>query len=330
MYGVNSSMSDDLGAAVDFIKKHDNFLLSTHVNPDGDGLGGVMALSWLIEKLGKKSEIIIESRPPGVYDFFTDYKKIGHYDANKSHGPYDAVIIADAPGAFRLGDVANLVSDSAEILIIDHHPTEKTNGTCRYIDTSSASTTQLVLRMIEKIGFILDKACAEYLYTGILIDTGRFRFSNTSPDVMRAAGKLLEAGVSPDFISERLFYHNTYETTKALGQVIDSIQLHHGGKIASAHFTLETVESDEFKKVDTEGFVNRALAIQGVEVAFLAREVKKGVTRASLRAKHDVDVNKIANKLGGGGHAKAAGCTIEKPLEPAMELLIETLAGALE
>lgn len=329
MYGVDSGMSDDLASAVDFIKKHDNFLLSTHVNPDGDGLGGVMALSWLIEKLGKKCEIIIDSEPPVVYDFFTDYEKISRFDTNKSYDRYDAVIIADAPGVFRLGDVAGLVPDSAEILIIDHHPTEKTNGTCRCIDTSSASTTQIVLRMLEEAGFILDKACAEYLYTGILIDTGRFRFSNTSPDVMKAAGKLLETGLSPDFISERLFYHNTYETTKALGKMLDSIELHHGGKIASSYFTLDTVMSEEFKKVDTEGFVNRALAIQGVEVAFLAREIKKGVTRASLRAKHDVDVNKIANQLGGGGHAKAAGCTIEKPLEPAIGTLVAAFTEVL-
>ena len=214
-----------------------------------------------------------------------------------------------------------------KILIIDHHPSDEPQGTARFIDESASSSAEMVYRLIKADGeFLLDKACAEYLYSGVVIDTGRFRFSNTSPETMRAAADLLEAGALPADIAERLFFHNSHETTMALGRLINTLELHLDKKVATVEFDYEFVSSNEWKKIDTEGFVNHPLAIVGVQVAALLREIKPGVTRASLRAKHGFNVNLLANEFGGGGHAKAAGLTIEEPLAIAKAKLLDAIA----
>lgn len=313
--------------ALSFIDKGERFLISTHVNPDGDGLGSVMALKWLIEKKGKRADIVIDSAPPATYEYFVNYDSIHQFgEAGAPTGKYDKVIIADAPHKERLGQVVKLFADDAKILIIDHHPPDNLQGAAGYIDESASSSAEMVYRLLEAAGESLDKACAEYLYTGVLIDTGRFRFSNTVPSTLRAGADLVAAGASPSDIAERLFFHNSYETTMALGRLISTLELHLDGKFATVFFDYDFVSSKEWKKIDTEGFVNHPLAIVGVQVAALLREIKPGVTRASLRAKHDFNVNLLANEFDGGGHKKAAGCTIKAPLAEAKSILLNAVA----
>ncbi len=323
-------MSDSPDPAIRFIEGRSRILVSTHVNPDGDGIGAVLALKWALSQRGVDADIIIESEPPETLGFLANYQWVGRMSEEAGNvAPYDTVIVADAPHTERLGAVKSLISDNAEILIIDHHPTDQPEGTARYINESASSSCELVYNIITAMGLSPDKDCSEYLYTGIIVDTGRFRFSNTSHTVLRIASELVKAGADPNNITERLFYHNTIETTMALGRMINSIKLHLGGKMATACYSHEFVTSEEWKKVDTEGFVNHALAIRGVEVAALLREVKPGVTRASLRSKNDFDVNRLANTLGGGGHSKAAGCTIEEDLSTAIKKLVKAVKERL-
>ncbi len=314
-----------------FIKDHDRFLISTHINPDGDGLGSAMALKWAILRLGKKAEIVIESDPPKMFDFFANYDWIKTVDEQAGGmGKSNVAIIVDAPTVERIGNAKSLIADDADIICIDHHVSSENFGNVNYIDHTSAASAEMVYRIIKALGLSVEASVAEYIYTGILIDTGRFKFSNTSPAVLAIASELVAAGADPSKISERLYSNNTYETTMALGKLLESIELHLDKKVATCQFDLEFVSSDDWGKVDTEGFVNHALAIQGVEVAALLREPKPGVTRASLRAKHDFDVNELASVFGGGGHAKAAGCTINAPLEEAKKMLLEEIGKRLQ
>jgi phosphoesterase RecJ-like protein len=323
-------MENEPQDALAFLDAGERFLVSTHVNPDGDGIGSALALAWLIDRLGKSAVIVIDSVPPTILDYLANYDTILQFGTEGAPSEtFDQVVIVDAPFVKRLGGATALIADNAQVLIIDHHPTDDPSDGPRYIDQSASSSAELVYRLICAANIPIDKQCAEYLYTGMLIDTGRFRFSNTSPATLRAAADLLEAGVSPDGVAERLFYHNTIETTKALGVMIETLQIHLGGKLATVEFSYEYLTSPAWSKVDTEGFVNHALAVIGVEVAMLMREVKPGVTRTSLRAKHDFDVNRLAHQFGGGGHAKAAGLTIEAPLAEAKETLIDAVAARL-
>lgn len=315
--------------ALDFIRRHERFLISSHVNPDGDGIGAAMALKWALLKLGKSAEIVIDSPPPQVFDYFQNYHWVMTVEQSASLGKFNAVITADAPNLERLGRAAELAAENAEILVIDHHIADEIFGHVNFINENASASCEMILDFIRALGLEPDSSVGDYLYTGIVIDTGRFRFSNTTPEVLRAAAELVAVGADPARVSERIFFNNSYETTMALGAMIDSIRLHHGGRTATAAFPLSSIQAADWKKVDTEGFVNYPLAITGVEVAALFKEVKPTVTRASLRAKHDIDVNEIARVFGGGGHAKASGCTINMPLAQAEGALLAEIAKRL-
>lgn len=317
-------------AAAEFLRRGGRFLISTHVNPDGDGIGAVMALKWAVLKLGAEARVVIESDPPEMFEFFENY------DWVESLGPeadkpkkFGAVITADSPNIERLGAVASLIAEDAAVLNIDHHVSNERFGGVNYIDESASSSSELVYLLIKELGLVLEPAAAEYLYAGLITDTGRFRFSNTSPAALRAAAELVEAGARPERISEKMYYNNTPETIAALGELLFSVRLHFGGRVAAARFPLERIQSRMWRRVETEGFVNYPLSIRGVEVAMLLREVEPGVTRASLRSKTDFDVNELAGVFGGGGHAKAAGLTIKAPLARAEEALLEETARRL-
>ena len=308
--------------ALDFIRRNGRFLISSHVNPDGDGIGSAMALKWALLKLGKEAEIVIDSPAPATFGYFENYHWVKTPETSVSLPKFSCVITADVPSMERLGRAVDFIADGARILVIDHHITSDVFGHINYIDESASASCEMILTFIKALGLAPDAAVAEYLYTGVVIDTGRFRFSNTTPSVLKAGAELVAAGADPAKVSERIFFNNTYETTMALGRMITSIRLHHGGRTAVAVIPLALIQSAEWEKVDTEGFVNHPLAINGALVAVLFKEAKPNVTRASLRAKYDIDVNKIAQVFGGGGHAKASGCTINAPLAEAQETLL--------
>ncbi len=319
------------GGTAEFIKSADNFLISTHVNPDGDGVGSALAIKWALDRIGKRSTIIIDSEPPDSLAFLGNYDWVEQFSADHDYGAgYSDAILVDCPNTGRIGNVAKLLADDANIVIIDHHVSNDMCGSYNLVDQYAASSAEVVYRLIRALGLEIDKQCAEYIYTGIVVDTGRFRFSNTGPETFMVASELLSAGVEPDKVSEKIFYHNTLETTKALGDFIESIQLSSNDAVATAQFDYDYIQGDNWKLIDTEGFVNHALAIQGVEIAVFFKEIERGVTRASLRSKNELDVNNVAKVFSGGGHAKAAGCTIEKPLEEAKIALLTEINKLFE
>jgi len=316
-----------ISAVEAFLRDNERFLVSTHLNPDGDGIGAAMAVKWLLVKLGKQAEIALESDAPVSLDFFQDYQWVLKYGKDtEGMGKFSSVIMVDTPSMERAGAVSNLIESGAGILNVDHHVSNERFGSVNLIDLDAASSTQMVYEIIRALGMSIEPACAEYLFTGLVIDTGRFRFSNTTAETFRVASELVTSGAIPSRITERLFYYKTLETTRALGKFIDSIDIHLNGLVATAQFDHDYIRSDEWRKTSSEGFVNHALSIQGVEVAMFLREVENGVTRASLRAKNDFDVNKLAGVFGGGGHAKAAGCTIRFPLAQAKSKLLDATA----
>lgn len=318
-----------LDAVRQFIEGADSFIVSTHVNPDGDGIGSAMAIKWALLKLGKRAEIIIDATPPDTFHFFANYSWLTPYaEGMERTARAGAAIIVDCPSAERTGRVARIVS-GVRTLIIDHHISNERYGDVNYLDDSAASSAEMVYRIIKHLGVPLDSDCAEYIYSGVIVDTGRFRFSNTTPETLRTAAELVAAGAHPAKVSEGIFYSNTLETTRALGAFIGSIRLHHGGMVATAEFNYEYLRRPEYKLVNHEGFVNHALAIRGVEAAMFLREVERSVTRASLRSKSIVDVNALARSFGGGGHARAAGCTIETPLDQARAALLARVGEML-
>jgi len=315
--------------AANFIRQRQRFLITSHVNPDGDGIGAMMGLERALRKLGKEGIMILEAEPPKIFSFLPEYDRLKSL-ADFQHAPqYDAAILVDSPTLERVGKVADFLKPDIPMLNLDHHVSNQYFAPVNLVEPTFSSSAEMVYRLVVELGLAPDSGCAECLYTGIIIDTGRFRFSNTSPDTLRAAAALVAAGARPDIISEKIYEKNTLETTRALGKFIASLSLELDGKAAVGSFENEFITSEEYQRVETEGFVNHALSIEGVEVAAFLKEVEKGKTRASLRSRGGMDVNKLAGAFGGGGHSRAAGCTIMAPMAQAKAQLLEQMAKRL-
>jgi phosphoesterase RecJ-like protein len=298
-------------------------LLSSHVNPDGDGVGSIIGIAGLLRKLGKKYRIICEDPPQDKLSFLKGFDEFTPYNDSLLGQPlFSSAIIIDSPHMDRIGNTARILATNARILKIDHHVTEDLYGTVNLVIPEAAASAQIVASLFETMGVALDRESAAALYVGLCIDTGRFRFNNTTPEVFRLAARLVETGLEPDIIADKLFYQTSLKNKMCLAKMLSTIELHKGGKVASAFFDYEFLNSETGKGVDTEGFVNQPLSIEGVEMAFLIREQEKGQTRVSLRSRNDVDVNRLAQLFGGGGHVRASGCRIAGSVSEVKEKLL--------
>lgn len=317
--------------AAAFLRNNDNFLITSHVNPDGDGVGSILGLAGLLRQLGKNFHVICADPPQDKLGFLHAYNIIETFDeAMRGKISFEAAIVIDSPHMDRVGATVSLLKKDAKLLVIDHHISCEPFGTVNLIIPEAAASAQIVAMLYDELGKAFDANSAEALYVGLSIDTGRFRFSNVTPAVFRLAARLVEAGAAPDILADRLYYSDPIETKIGLAKVIESIELHNGGKAATAWLDYDFINSEIGKKMDDEGFVNQPLAIKGVETAFLIREKERGKLRISLRSRTDaVDVNKLAEKFGGGGHARASGCRMEGvTIAEAKKLLLAALDGA--
>ena len=303
----------ELNQAIEFIRKGDNFLLSSHTNPDGDGVGSILGMLGLLNNLGKKYKIVCQDVPQDKLSFLKRFDEFTQFEPGMvGKYSFDYAIIIDSPFLERIGEPAKLFNKGVKILNIDHHVDGGNFGAVNLVVPEAAASAQIVAAIYERMEVEPDLASAEALYVGLVIDTGRFRYSNTTSDVFLLAAKLLSAGVQPDIVSDRLFYQTSIENKRGLAKTLASIELHFGGTVASAFLDYDFLNSPDAKDIDTEGFVNQPLSLKGVEAAFLIRESEKGKTRVSLRSRSDeMDVNKIARTFGGGGHVRASGCKID-------------------
>lgn len=323
-------MAVELNNAINFIKEKDNFLITTHINPDGDGVGAILGLVGILKRFNKKYSIIFHDRPQDKLSFLERIGEVKVFDESMTgNTPCDNAIIIDVPHLDRIGNVVKLIKKDTQILNIDHHVSNERYGSCNLIEPEASSSAEIIGSIFERMDVELDQASAQAIYVGLSVDTGRFRFSNTSPEVFKLAAKLIKAGVRPDLVSDRLYFNTNMETTIALGKMLSTIELHEDGRIATSYLENEFINSDIGKKMDTEGFINHPLAINGVEIALLIQEPVKGKTRVSLRSKTDFDVNKLAGIFGGGGHAKASGCRIEGTVREVKDKLLKVTRSRL-
>jgi phosphoesterase RecJ-like protein len=307
----------DFKEAEQFLAQGDDFLLTTHVNSDADGLGSCMALQGLLAHLGKKASIGLPDPPQGQVDFLEGWSQVCHVEQLKRSG-FSCAIVLDCPSLERIGRVRDYLDAEARILNIDHHQGNERFGTINLVaDTSS--TCELIYHLASAAGYLLEPVTAAQLYTGILFDTGGFRFSLTTPTTFEVAADLARRGVRLDFIADQLFGNKTLEEVKQLGKAIESMELHLGGRVALMH-----LDQEALRQGDSDEVVNYGLLVKGVEVALLLKEQESGKYRVSLRSRNRVDVSGIAASFGGGGHARASGCRLEgTAAEVAEKLLAE-------
>ena len=288
------------------------YVLVTHVNPDGDAIGSQVGLGRYLRSLGFEVRIVNQDEtPPEIRFLEFDGPFAEAYDPARHDGlldASDAIVLVDNSAPDRLGRMeAPVRARTAKTLCIDHHPTRGTPWAGNVIDTSASATAVLVYELVLEGGGSPDRAAADALYAGLATDTGFFRFNSTSPRAFRVAAGLLEAGADPTRCYREVYERNTPAYTRLLGRALASVSLGEGGAVASTGVTIAMIESCGAAGVDTSEFTTPLLAIDGVRVAILFRELPGGKVKVSLRSKGELDVSLMAAEFGGGGHRNASG-----------------------
>jgi len=307
------------------LRHGDRVALISHVNPDGDSLGSIMALGLSLEKVCGHVDILVNDDIPERYKFLPGINSAQLYNA-ESGLLYDYCFVLDCGDETRLGYSKKLLEQSRTVVNIDHHISNNMFGHINIIDSKASSTCEMVFGLIKDSFFMDDVDIATCLYTGISTDTGNFVYDNTSAKTHKIAAKLLKVGIDIQDISEHLYQSRSLKSVKFLGHVLNNLQTSHDGKVVTISIPRALRVEFEVSEDEVEGVINYARDIKGVEVAILIKELEADKVKLGFRSKKDVDVSKLALEFGGGGHKKASGATLYKSLDEAIIILDEKLS----
>ncbi|NUO18236.1 bifunctional oligoribonuclease/PAP phosphatase NrnA [bacterium] len=299
-------------------------LISSHVRPDPDAIGSVLAIREAVLQCGGTPTCILEDECPVRCRVLGGSEHLLTAKEMKSAEKFSDVIVVDAGNRDRIGCVESFVADGARIANIDHHISNSRFGTIDIVDVESSASGELLFQLFEAMGLKMTSSMATNLLAGILTDTGRFRHSNTSPSSLRIAARLVEAGASLPALTEHLYYSIPAKDLRSTAQILATLELHGNGAISTMFVSRDYVVEDP------DNLIDLGRAIEGVEVAVLLSEMKDDKIRVSLRSKSRVNVSAIAEMFGGGGHERAAGFRMYGTLRSVQARLLPSLLRALE
>ncbi|MBN1405043.1 MAG: bifunctional oligoribonuclease/PAP phosphatase NrnA [Candidatus Omnitrophica bacterium] len=302
------------------IKRHNKFLIVSHVNPEGDAIGSQLAFLHLVKMLGKSGCMVNADGVPHRYSFMPGSKKIiTHIGKNVK---YDAVVFLDCADIKRIGSLSKVVDLSKPKINIDHHISNVNFGNVNLVDAKASSAAEILYALFKYAKVKISKNAAICLYTAILVDTGSFNYANVTFATHQAAAGLISAGINANEIYRKVYEDVPVATTRLLAGVLSTLRLSSDNKIAWMYIDKTTLKKCKANLADEEDFVNFPRIIKGVEVAMLFTEVSPGKIKISFRSNYNVDVNKIASCFGGGGHKKASGCVINSSMKEAQQKVI--------
>ena len=313
-----------------------NIVITNHVNPDGDAMGSAFAMQILLSKQGHNSTVIVPNEYPHFLKWLPTNKEAIVFENEKEKSEVliaaaDLVVVLDYNALHRSGPLQDILEKySGKFLMIDHHQQPGDFAEWMISDTTKCSTAQMVYEFAEQFDLLsfIDVAVAENIYTGIVTDTGSFRFSSTTAATHNITAHLLELGVKPDSVYNNIFDANSVSRFKLLGCMLENMKVFQSKNSVILYLSEEDQEKYNFRKGDSEGFVNYGLSIQGITFAIFRRE-EKGACIISLRSKGDLDVNQISRQnFNGGGHKNAAGGFLEQPLSEVIKIA-ESVIGVL-
>lgn len=297
----------DLAAIVSALESCTSVLLSVHRNPDGDALGSQLGLLRALELRGKRVAAHNLDPVPEIYRFLPGAGRIT--SGREVSGTYDALVVLDADPP-RTG-LFNGNYPGRTLINIDHHVTNPREWPLTWLDPEAAATGEMVYRLVHQFGVPLDRDLALCLYTAIFTDTGSFRYSNTTPESMRIAATLIEAGADPWLVTENVYESCAYARIRLLGRVLAGLERTADGRCAWVVVTDELYRATGTSAEDTDNFVNFVRSVKGVEVAILFRQTGPEQYKISLRSKGRIDLLQMAQAWGGGGHRNAAGGVLD-------------------
>jgi phosphoesterase RecJ-like protein len=314
--------TETIGQILQVLRQGERFLVCSHSRPDGDAVGSMLAVGMLLEEMGKRADLVAADRIPAVYRSLPGAGKVR--SALRVHGPYDAAILLECDGLER----AKLRGMEEFFLInIDHHVSGRRFAHLNWIDSEAASVGELVYKLVQAAGAAVTPEMATCLYTTVLTDTGGFCYGSMRASTFALVRDLVLAGADPIRIAQDVFLSTTASRMLLLGAALSNLKRE--GRLAWLWVTHHDMVRTQAAEEDCEGIVNFAAAIAGVEAAAFLRELPEHTIRLSLRSKGTVNVAAIAERLGGGGHENAAGCTLEGPLASALDQILAELRPAM-
>jgi len=313
------------------VQKGKKFLLTTHVNADGDGIGSEVALACHLRDLGKDALIFNHSATPENIEFLDRRGDIQIFDPQK-HGDLvremDAVFILDISDWERLRDLGKLLRQiEVTKICIDHHPLEEKFGEIDVILTEASSTGEIMYDLLKKSGANLQGKMIEALYTAILTDTGAFRFSNTNPRAHEVCADLIARGVKPHHIYQEVYERQSANKLRLLGEILSNLNFTKDGRLVWFTVTQATMKSTGTQPRDTEGFADFPRSIDGVDLCLMFLETENGKVKISFRSKGKIVINGLANRFGGGGHPYASGALVEGKMQQIVQEVVSEAKG---
>ncbi len=328
-------MSEELTRILDLVRESKRILITSHRDPDGDSVGSQLALAELVESMGKGCRIINQGDLPGKYLFLDPNTRIENVEAltggrKDVDSPADLVLVLDCTSMRRVGDVEKLIPPAVALVNIDHHPDNEDFGIFNYVDANASATGEIVFNLLRSADFCITPAVANQLYAAILSDTGRFKFSNTSPGCLRVCAELLAAGADSRYVTNQIYFDHSPAFMKLLGSMLSSPQILSRGRICVMTLDHDLLADLKIDPREVEGVADYSLFLKGVEIGLLFTEKANEEVKVNLRSQNQFDVSKVARRFGGGGHKNAAGCTLNRNLKKAKSIILEQIQRALK
>ena len=314
-----------LGQVIELIEKNHRFAITSHIRPDGDSLGSSLALCWILRSLKKDAEIIMCDNVPHAYSKLPGTEMVRVI--NDIDREYDAVFVIECSDVSRPG-IPSL--NTQFVVNIDHHSTTMLFGDLNWIDSTAAAVGEMIYNLAKAIGARITPEVASCVYAALLTDTGSFHFSNTTERTFKIASELVRHGAQPAKLSQAIFYNYPYAKIRLVGDVLSTLQRDESGRIAWITMSKEAMDSLGATEDDSDGIITYPLTVGDVEAVAFFREMGNSTYRISLRSKNRVNVARIAELFGGGGHCNAAGFTINADFESLSRDVIQKLKEAVE
>ena len=317
-------MNCELEKTREVVLRNQTFLITTHIHPDGDGIGSELALARFLQNIGKQVIVVNSTPTPRKYRFLDTSDSIRVFDNSGRLPDAEVVFVLDISRWERLGNMAQLIRNHPGIKIcVDHHPVNGNFADINLICEDACASGELVLRLINSMGSSLTPDIAEPLYASILTDTGAFRFPNTSSQTHAAAAQLLSTGICSEMIYDQIYERCSPARVKLLGLTLTQLEYLHSGRLAWMVITQAMLADTGVEVEEIEGFVDVARGIRSVQASILFIELPHGKTKISLRSRGNVDVNRFASLFGGGGHRHASGIMMEGALPGVIDRVLE-------
>ena len=316
---------------IDYINGSNYFVVTSHISPDGDNIGSTLSMYYALNKLGKNVFYVLDDNPPLNLRFLL--KDINILRSEEFKLEDYSIIALDCGDKKRICLSDEIINNAKKLICIDHHASNDHYGDFNYIDIDASSTCELVYNLLKRFSEvnnlnIIDEKIATCLYTGLVTDTGNFAYANTHPSSFEMAKDLLLTGAKKEEIIQNVFQSNPYNYYKLLGEALNTLEIV-DNKVSSIMITKEMLKRNVISFNDVDGITSYTRDIEGVEVGILLKEKKENEVKVSLRSKNYVNVSEIAKAFNGGGHIRAAGCTIYDSIENAKEKVLKEVLKSI-